>query len=231
MTLRHTNHVYAFIHIKYTGDRNLLLKVFPGPLHLVGCATSVQLDLHNMSLLLHFTQNLHLCVSNNSDDTAVLLDLTQISLNLLLAQGIGPLGGVLGESLLLASRPILVESSLTFLSNMLSPHCLEGSQSTRGVDIPHYTNNHNRWSFEDGHSFSHLFLVTLGAWTIHLSDDVGHTSLVAHEGSKMNWFGGIIFRPAFDTTSIGFGSLLGQETLGPVTGGLKLSVRHDIITG
>merc|ERR1719394_2351197 len=96
-----------------------------------------------MSLLLHFTQNLHLGVSNNSDDTAVLLDLAQISLNLLLAQGIRPLGGVLGECLLLASRPILVESSLTFLSNVLSPHCLEGSQSTRSVYVANNSNNNN----------------------------------------------------------------------------------------
>merc|ERR1711988_1628399 len=144
MTLCHSNNINAFVHVEHTGDRNLLLKVFPGPLHLVGCAASVQLDLHDMSLLLHFTQNFHLGVSNNSDDTAVLLDLAQISLNLLLA-----------------SRPILVESSLTFLSNVLSPHCLKGSQSTRGVDVTNNTNNHNRWSFEDGHSFSHLFLVTL----------------------------------------------------------------------
>merc|ERR1711884_453856 len=161
MTLCHSNNIYTLVHVKDTGDRNLLLKMFPGPLHLVGCAASVQLDLHDMSLLLHFTQNLHLCVSNNSDNTAILLDLAQISLNLLLAQGIGPLGGILGESLLLACRPILVESSLTFLSNMFSPHCLEGSQSTRGIDVTNDSNNNNWRSLKDGHSFSDLFLVTL----------------------------------------------------------------------
>jgi len=114
---------------------------------------------------------------------------------------------------------------------VLSPHCLEGTKATRSVDIADNSDDDNWRCLKDGHSFSHLFLVTLRAWTVHLSDDMGHTSLVAHEGSKMHWFGGIIFRPAFDTSSVGSGSLLRQETLGPVTGGLKLSVRHYRITG
>merc|ERR1712241_88297 len=142
-------------------------------------ATSVQLDLHDMNLLLPFTQDLHLCVGNNSDHTAVLLDLSRIFLNLLLPQGIRPLCAVLGVGLLLTSRPVLVKSSLSFLSNMLSPHSLECSQTTGGINIPDYSNNHNWRSLQDGDSFNHLLLVSLGAGTIHLTDNVSHASLVA----------------------------------------------------
>merc|ERR1719464_2615944 len=94
-----------------------------------------------MSLLLPFTQDLHLCVGNNSDHAAVLLNLGKIFLNLLLTQGIRPLGAVLGVGLLLTSRPVLVKSSLSFLSNMLSPHSLECSQTTGGINIADNSDN------------------------------------------------------------------------------------------
>jgi len=42
----------------------------------------------------------------------------------------------------------------------------------------------------------------------------------------MNGFAGVILGEGGDTTSGGLGPLLGKETLGPVTGSLKLSVRH-----
>ena len=108
---------------------------------------------------------------------------------------------------------------------MLSPHSLECSQTTGSINVADNSDNHNWRSLQDGDSFNHLLLVSLGAGTIHLTDNVSHASLVAHEACEVDWFRGVILWPTFDTSSVGARPLLRQETLGPVTGGLKLSVR------
>merc|ERR1719251_700234 len=82
-------------------------------------STSVQLDLHDVGLLLSATQDLHLGVDNNTDGGAVHLHLCQLLLDLLLTEIISPLGAGLSEGLLLGLRPVLVEPSLGLFSNVL----------------------------------------------------------------------------------------------------------------
>ena len=52
VTLGDTNNVDAFILSKDSGDRDLLLEVLSGKVNLVGDASTVQLDLHDVGLLL-----------------------------------------------------------------------------------------------------------------------------------------------------------------------------------
>jgi len=105
MSLGDANDVDALVHGEHISDWHLFLEMLPGEVDLVGNAATVQLNLHNVSLLLPAAQDLHLSVHNDSDNSAVLLDLVQIFLDLLLAKIIGPLGARFSESLLLGCRP------------------------------------------------------------------------------------------------------------------------------
>jgi len=62
-------------------DGNLLLKLLTRIVHLLGDTATVELDFHHMSLLLALLQQLHLGVSNDSDDLAVLLHLGKVLLD------------------------------------------------------------------------------------------------------------------------------------------------------
>ncbi len=59
-TLGHTNRVDHFVLGKYLVDGDLLLEVVSGELDLVGYAAAVQLNLHDVRLLLTLLQQFHL---------------------------------------------------------------------------------------------------------------------------------------------------------------------------
>merc|ERR1719410_277720 len=183
VTLGDADDIDHLVSGKDSGDRNLLLEVIPGKVNLVSDGTSVQLDLHDVGLLLSATQDFHLCVDNNTDGGAVLLHLCQLLLDLLLTEIISPLGAGLSEGLLLGLRPVLVEPSLSLFSNVLSPDSLEGSHTSWSLDVSNNTDADHWWSLDNGDGLDDFLLVDLGAGSVHLPDDVGHAGLVAHEGS------------------------------------------------
>ena len=121
--------------------------------------------------------------------------------------------------------PILVESSLALLSNMLSPDCLQGSETTGSLNISNHSNADNWRSLNDSTSLDDLLLVDLRARPIDIAYNMGHASLVSHEAGKMHRFTGIILGEALDAPSKGFGTLLREKSLGSVSWRLKLSVR------
>lgn len=57
--------------------------------------------------------------------------------------------------------PVLVESPLALVAQMLSPDGLECAQATGCLDITNNANNLHRRSLNDGHGFKHFFLVRL----------------------------------------------------------------------
>jgi len=118
-------------------DGEGLLEEAVTKLDLVGNGTTVDLDLHEVGLLLLEGGLADLGVSEDADDGAVLLDALELAgdgrpavLRVLL--------GVLGESLLLALVPVLVEATLDLVAQVLSPDGRERPQTTGGLDIlPH----------------------------------------------------------------------------------------------
>jgi hypothetical protein len=88
-------------------DGQLLFEVVAGEVDLIGDGTAVQLNFDDVRFLLATTQQLLLSVNDHTDDGAVLLDLSQLLFDLLLAEIVVPFLAGLGESLLLRLGPVL----------------------------------------------------------------------------------------------------------------------------
>ena len=88
--------------------------------------------------------------------------------------------------------PVLVESSAAVLAQVLSKDSLESSQALWCINVANSANNDHWWSLDDGDSLDGLLLVQSGAQLVDITNNVGHTSLVANESSQMNWLAWII---------------------------------------
>ena len=80
-------------------------------------------------------------VADGTNRDGVLLQQFQITIDGLLTIFGFPLLGRLGEGLLLGGIPVLVESSLDFISKTGSPDGLDGSWTVSGLDVTGDTNN------------------------------------------------------------------------------------------
>lgn len=202
-------------------DVDGLLEEVAGEFDLVGDGATVDLDLHKVGLLLLDRSLTNLSVGEHTDDSAVLLD----ALKLAGDGGTGALGvglGVLGEGLLLGLVPVLVEATLDLIAEVLSPDGGERAETTGSLDVTddtdgnelekkilgsgpfffvspslsHTTGKTYRRGLDDGDGLDNLLLVHLGTRTVKVTDDGGHTSLVAHGGSKVDGLLGVILGEA-----------------------------------
>ena len=210
---------------EHLGDINLLLEQTTGEVDLGGGITTVDLDLHKVSNLLSELDLSDLGVGKDTHNLAVLLDALNLGLDLLGL--LSSLLGVLGESLLLGGVPVLVETTLEVIGQVVGPHGGQGSQAVGGGDVANNTNNHHGGSLQDGDSLNCLLLVELGSRSLDLSHHVTHTSLEAHEGGQVGSLGSIVLGERPNATSVVSSSLLGQVLQGPVTGSFEFTVRHD----
>lgn len=60
---------------------------------------------------------------------------------------------------------------------------------------------------------------------MHLSQSVGHASLVPHEGSEVHRFAGVILRPGAHLAPVLVAALMGQEPQMAMTRGMELTMR------
>lgn len=138
-------------------DLDGLLKVRLGKLDLVGDRAAVDLDLHQVGLLLLEASLADLGVREHAHDRAVLGDALKVAR--LVALGV--LGGVLGESLLLGAVPILVEAALDLLREVLGPDGRERAQATGRLDVANDADDDHGRSVDDGDGLDDLLLVHL----------------------------------------------------------------------
>lgn len=206
-------------------DLDFLLKELNGVVNLLSSvSSSVDLDLNDVSGLGAQVRDLFwLGVSNESDDTTVLLDSVNSSLEALVAV----LGQVLGEGLLaLGSIPVLVVSSQEGLAQSVRPNGGQSSESSWSVDVTDDTDSSHWRGFDDGNGFDDVHLVQTRLWSLKGSGDVGHTSLESAEGGEMWGLGGVIFWETSDLSSVLSGSLSWEETEGSVSWLFEFSMRH-----
>jgi len=172
--------------------------------------SSVDLDLNELSSLgsLHDLGGLGVC--QDSEGSAVLLDLVKGSLSNLGILSV--LLGILGEGLLLGRVPSLVESSSDIIRKMVGPDSGELSSSNGGWHVSNSSNNDHGGSLDDGDGFDDLLLVDLGTGLVDLSDDVSASSLESNKGSQMGLLALIILGEGSDSSSEGLCPLSGEES-------------------
>ena len=139
VTLSNGNDVYHLILLENGIDVDRLLEQVTGEVNLVRDRSSIDLDLHQMCLLLLDGSLADLCVSENTDNSAVFLDTLEFTCDRGSAV-LRVLLGVVGEGLLLASVPVLVEPSLDLITKMLGPHGSERPETTGSFNVTDNTN-------------------------------------------------------------------------------------------
>ena len=98
-------------------------------------------------------------MGDNTDNSGILLHLLKLQLNFFLACISVVLQSILGESLLLALAPVLVEPPPNIFTEMLSPDSVKSTKATRSLHIGNQSNNNNRWCLNNGDSLTGLLLV------------------------------------------------------------------------
>jgi len=215
LTAGDSNDIETLRVLEDLSDFDFLLEVGLGPLDLVGDGSSVNLDLHKVSLVLTESELADLSGTDHTNDGAVLDNTGDILGNWSLGSLLISVG-VLGEGLLLGVGPVLVESSLHILVELLSPDGAESTESTWGHDVSDETDDLHWWALDNRDGVYPISLDELLSFTSLLDlNDVSHTGLVSHEGSEVNLLRGIISWEGSDATTVVSGTSLwkvGQRT-------------------
>lgn len=195
VTLGDANDIDALALLEDLADADLLLELALSPVDLIADGTTVDLDLHDVGLVLAEGELADLGGADDTDDGSVLRDAGEIA-------GVVSLGvlvrlvlavDVLGEALLLGVHPVLVEAALDIVVEVLSPDGREGTEATGGLDVADEANDLHGRALNDGGGVDDILLDgLLTLTTLLILDNVSHASLVADEGSKVNRLGGVI---------------------------------------
>jgi hypothetical protein len=179
-----------------------------------------------VSLLLAKVELVDVSVSKDTHDVTVLLDALEFRVRAIatLFLVVRKTLGVFCESLLFRVVPVLVESSLHLVVQVLSPDSGKSAETARSLDVTNQTNNAHRGSFDHGDGFNNLLVVNLGSWLVGSTKDVSHTGFVAHEGGKVAWLGSIILGKLANFAAVVGAPFAGKKTEGPVTGGFELTM-------
>ena len=195
LTLGDTNGINALVLLEDLTDGDFLLEFGVAVVDLLGDVATVDLDFHDLGLVLSKLELTDLGGGDNTDDGAVLSDAVHLSVDGVLVLLVAlVLKSLLGESLLLGVHPVLVEVSLDIVIKVGSPDSLEGTETTGSLDVTDHTNDFHWWGLNNGTWLDDILSDGLLTFLLFLiSDNVGHTGFVTHEGSEMDWLGSIIW--------------------------------------
>jgi len=186
LTLGDTDNIDVLIKVEDIVDLDFLLHEPLTEFDLLVHGSTVDLDLHDMCLLLAEVQLANLGVGNDTDSGAVLLDASELAEEVL-----GLLRNVLlvlGESLLFGAVPDLVEATENLVGEMVGPNGGQGTHAVGGIDVTDHTDNNHGGSLNNGDGLAGLLVVPhLGPGHVDFTENVGHTGLVTHEGGEMAW--------------------------------------------
>jgi len=223
VALSDTDDIDGLVHGKDRVDSDLLLKEAGGKVELLlDVGTTVDLDLHEVGLALADRGEVDLSVGNNTDNSALAGDLLERGLHVLLKVLVV---AVVLVGLLLADAPVLVETALALVADVLSPDSSDRTKTTRSVLVADKTDNNHGRSLDDGDALEDLLLVEeLAHRTVNITQNVGHTSLIAKESSKVGLLRSIVLGEGLALSTITLGALAGTETKRSVTRCLELAV-------
>jgi hypothetical protein len=231
MTLGYTNSINALVGFEDLTDRDFLLELAVAVVDLLGDVSTVDLDFHDLGLVLSKLELADLGGGDNTDDSAVLLDTFHLSVDGVLVLLVNlMLFSLLGESLFLGVHPVLVEAALDVVVEVGSPYGLESTETTGGLDVTDHTDDLHRRALNNGASVDDVLLDDLLTFTTLLVlDNVSHTSLVADEGGKVDGLGGIVTGEVSYTTAVVVRSSLRHESQIAMSGSFEFTVRHLFI--
>jgi hypothetical protein len=191
VTPRDGNDVDVLVLLEQRLGVERLLERRLGEVDLVGDAAAVDLDLHHVRLLLLQARLADLRVGKHAHDGAVLADALELARDARAVVG-RVLLRVLGEGLLLAAVPVLVEAALDLVGQVLGPHGGERAQAARRLDVADDTDDDHRRRLDDRDGLDDLTLVHLRAGAVEVAHDVRHAGLVAHHGREVDRLLGVV---------------------------------------
>lgn len=230
VTLGDTDGINALVLLEDLTDGDLLLELLVAEIDLLLDVTTVDLDLHDVGLVLSLLDETVLGSNDNADDGGVLLDALDVTVDGLLVLLVElVLLGVLGEGLFLAGVPVLVEAALDVVVHVLGPDGLQSAHTTGGLNVADHTDSLHGRALDNGSGVDNVLLDDLLTLTsLEVLDAVSHTSLEAHKGGQVDGLGLVIPGEVSDTAAVVSGSTLGDEPKGTVPRCFKLTVRHSI---
>lgn len=160
MTLSDGNNIDTLILLEHGANLDRLLEQTLRELNLVGDGSTVDLNLHQVSLLLGKAGLPDLGVSQNTNDSAVFANAFEFTGDRFSAV-LSMLLGIPGEGLLLGTVPVLVEATFDFVGEMRSPNGGESTETAGSFDVANDTDDNEWWCLDDGDCLDNLALVHL----------------------------------------------------------------------
>ena len=142
VTLGDSNDIDDLILLEDGVDVDFLFKQVVCKVDFLRDGATIDLDLHQVGLLLFERGLADLGMCEETHNGTVLLDAFEVAGNGC-AAAFSVFLGVLGECLLLALVPVLVEAPLDLVAQVFGPYSSERTQTTRGLNVTNDTNSNH----------------------------------------------------------------------------------------